>query len=182
MRMWSLAPALLDRQALVACWRETLLAQAVLAGKTRGYNNHPQLVRFKRVSDPMGAVGAYLEYLHNEATSRGFTFNRSLIQVLPELSLAGGEVHGVGEPGSGEPCSGDGNMRVVAHHMEVTSGQLKYEAEHLRRKMTVRSPQQVPFLDDTLAHLDWEDVSGLTRIAHPLFVVVPGGIEPWEKI
>ena len=32
MRVWSLHPGYLDRQGLVACWRETLLAQAVLAG------------------------------------------------------------------------------------------------------------------------------------------------------
>ena len=28
MRIWSLHPSLLDRQGLIACWRETLLAQA----------------------------------------------------------------------------------------------------------------------------------------------------------
>ena len=32
MRIWSLHPQHLDRQALIACWRETLLAQAVIAG------------------------------------------------------------------------------------------------------------------------------------------------------
>ena len=43
MRIWSLHPAHLDRAGLVACWRESLLAQAVLAGRTRGYRHHPQL-------------------------------------------------------------------------------------------------------------------------------------------
>ena len=47
MRIWSLHPSLLDRRALVACWRETLLAQKVLRGLTRGYTNHPQLIRFR---------------------------------------------------------------------------------------------------------------------------------------
>ncbi|MFC2473489.1 MAG: pyrimidine dimer DNA glycosylase/endonuclease V, partial [Actinomyces sp.] len=47
MRMWSLHPSHLDRAGLVACWRESLLAQAVLAGRTRGYRNHPQLERFR---------------------------------------------------------------------------------------------------------------------------------------
>ncbi|WP_245703168.1 pyrimidine dimer DNA glycosylase/endonuclease V [Raineyella antarctica] len=41
MRLWSLHPSLLDRAGLGASWREGLLAQAVLAGRTRGYRNHP---------------------------------------------------------------------------------------------------------------------------------------------
>lgn len=45
MRIWSLHPSQLDRQGLLACWREALLAQAVLAGRTRGYTRHPQLQR-----------------------------------------------------------------------------------------------------------------------------------------
>ena len=43
MRLWSLHPKHPDRQGLTACWREALLAQAVLAGRTRGYTRHPQL-------------------------------------------------------------------------------------------------------------------------------------------
>jgi hypothetical protein len=43
MRLWSLHPQYLDPQGLVALWREALLAQAVLRGKTRGYKHHPQL-------------------------------------------------------------------------------------------------------------------------------------------
>lgn len=43
MRLWSLHPQYLDAKGLVALWREGLLAQAVLAGQTRGYKRHPQL-------------------------------------------------------------------------------------------------------------------------------------------
>ena len=49
MRLWSVHPLHLDRQGLTACWREALLAQAVLAGRTRGYRAHPQLERFREV-------------------------------------------------------------------------------------------------------------------------------------
>jgi hypothetical protein len=45
MRLWTLHPRYLDRVGLVALWREALLAQAVLAGRTRGYTRHPQLAR-----------------------------------------------------------------------------------------------------------------------------------------
>lgn len=63
MRFWSLHPCLLDRRALVACWRETLLAQKVLRGLTRGYTNHPQLIRFRAHPQPLEAVAAYLSGL-----------------------------------------------------------------------------------------------------------------------
>ena len=36
MRIWSAHPSLLDRRALIACWRESLRAQKVLRGLTRG--------------------------------------------------------------------------------------------------------------------------------------------------
>lgn len=48
MRLWTLHPEYLDRQGLVALWREAPLAKAVLEGKTRGYRRHPQLERFDR--------------------------------------------------------------------------------------------------------------------------------------
>lgn len=50
MRIWSLHPKYLDTKGLVALWRETLLAQHVLSGKTKRYKNHPQLARFKNVN------------------------------------------------------------------------------------------------------------------------------------
>ena len=46
MKIWSLHPEYLDRQGLVACWRESLLAQKVLAGKTVGYIWYLQFTRF----------------------------------------------------------------------------------------------------------------------------------------
>lgn len=79
MRIWSLHPSLLDRRALVACWRETLLAQKVLRGLTRGYTNHPQLIRFRAHPQPLEAVAAYLSGLADEADARGYSFNRALI-------------------------------------------------------------------------------------------------------
>ncbi|MEA5657523.1 MAG: pyrimidine dimer DNA glycosylase/endonuclease V, partial [Cutibacterium granulosum] len=59
MRLWSLHPQYLDAAGLTACWREALLAQAALAGRTRGYTRHPQLNRFRESTDPLGAVAAF---------------------------------------------------------------------------------------------------------------------------
>ena len=112
MRIWSLHPEHLDRAALVACWRETLLAQAVLAGRTRGYQRHPQLERFREQPDPLAAVGAYLVGIADEADARGYRFDRLRIisPAAPTASIA------------------------------VNDGQLALEWAHLGAKLQARSP------------------------------------------
>lgn len=117
MRLWSLHPSLLDRAALVAGWREALLAQKVLAGGTAGYTRHPQLTRFRAHPEPLAAIGAYLVGLREEATTRGYRFDAS--RVL--------------QPG--DPSA----LRASAP-IPVTTGQLEYELAHLRRKCEERSP------------------------------------------
>jgi hypothetical protein len=54
--------------------------------------------------------------------------------------------------------------------IEVTSGQLAHEWAHLLEKLRVRSRG------------DYERWRKIRRpAAHPMFAVVPGGIEPWER-
>lgn len=163
MRIWSLHPSLLDRRALVACWRETLLAQKVLRGLTRGYTNHPQLIRFRAHPQPLEAVAAYLSGLADEADARGYSFNRELI--------------GAGEDGAGE----DGADKAENPYASVTLipvplGQLEYELAFLQHKVAGRDPEWEQRLSERLAAR-----GELAACAHPLFEVVPGAIEPWEK-
>jgi len=66
MRLWSIHPKYLDVQGLLGLWREGLLAQKVLLGETKGYRNHPQLIRFKRTPDPVLYLGTYLYYVYQE--------------------------------------------------------------------------------------------------------------------
>ena len=112
MRLWSLHPKYLDSRGLVALWRETLLAQAVLRQETRGYRNHPQLDRFKNHSAPMSAMSLYLKAIHAEATSRGYSFDKSKIR--------------------------PGRKQVT---LTVTSAQMAYEWEHLMAKLKIRHPE-----------------------------------------
>lgn len=119
MRLWSLAPELLDRAALVAGWREALLAQKVLAGQTRGYTRHPQLERFQSTPDPLAAIGFYLTDLQVEATRRGYRFDATRI------------------------AQGGGASPLIP----VTRGQLAYELDWLRTKVAVRDPQRLVTLD-----------------------------------
>lgn len=117
MRLWSLHPHHLDRQGLTGCWRESLLAQAVLAGRTEGYRSHPQLERFRAHSAPLAAVGAYLDALAAEATSRGYRFDRTRIDVAPS--------------------DGTHPARIPVH-----DGQLAFEREHLLAKLEQRDPER----------------------------------------
>ena len=111
MRLWSLHPKYLDRQGLVALWREALLAQAVLKGETRGYTCHPQLLRFRESAAPLDAIAFYLHEIHAEATRRGYHFD-------------------AGKIGS---C-------VKLQQIPVTQGQLGYEWAHLNMKLQTRDP------------------------------------------
>ena len=142
MRLWSIHPKYLDAKGLVALWREALLAQAVLRGRTRGYRHHPQLARFRAHRRPLGAIGAYLRAVAEEAARRGYRFERSLIS----------RSRGI------EP-------------IDVTSGQIKYEWRHLKRKLRARTPEAYR------AVRRLRDPEG-----HPIFVQVPGPIADWERL
>jgi hypothetical protein len=111
MRIWSLHPKYLDTQGLVALWREALLAQKVLQGKTKGYQNHPQLIRFRSHPNPVAAIATYLFAVHAESIRRGYTF---------DVSKIGG--------------------RRTFKRIACTRGQLGYEWEHLKKKLRTRNP------------------------------------------
>lgn len=113
MRLWSVHPRHLDRQGLTACWREALLAQAVLAGRTKGYRAHPQLQRFREQPDPLGAIGHYLRGIAGEADARGYRYDASRI---------------------------DRPVEVVPP-IEVTTGQVELEWAWLTAKLAARSPE-----------------------------------------
>jgi len=120
-RAWSLHPKYLDAKGLVALWRETLLAQKVLQGKTKGYKNHPQLERFKRQADPIAAVATYLVEVAEEATRRGYNFDASKI-----------------------------DPRRMRGRIQVTRGQLEYELNHLCNKLIKRDHRKFNEVKDIL--------------------------------
>jgi hypothetical protein len=141
MRIWSLHPKYLDARGLIALWREGLLAQAVLLGKTKGYTHHPQLHRFRDQPSSIGLIADYLRVVHGEAMKRGYRFDVTKIS------------------------------RARAHaQLTVSRGQLQFEWNHLMEKLRMRDPSR---------H------AGLLRVKsprpHPLFHVIRGGVEKWEK-
>ena len=113
MRIWSVHPKYLDAKGLVALWRETLLAKNVLEGNTKGYKNHPQLNRFKAEEKPLEAINQYLTEVWEEATLRGYNFDRTKI---------------------------DFDFQKIK--IDVTLGQLQYEFNHLLKKLEQRDPER----------------------------------------
>ena len=109
MRLWSIHPGYLDSKGLVALWREGLLAQNVLLDKTKGYKNHPQLIRFKNADDSEAAIANYLRFVADEADKRGYNFNR---EKIPKTSKC--------------------------NQIQVTEGQVEYEFKHLLSKLKNR--------------------------------------------
>lgn len=95
-------------------WREGLLARKVLQGHTRGYRNHPQLIRFRAHDRPNLVIDAFLWNIYEEAVSRSYNFDISKL----------GE-----KPSTGQ--------------LQVTEGQLRYELDHLLRKLKARDPESV---------------------------------------
>ncbi len=119
MRFWSIHPSYLDAKGLVAQWREGLLAQAVLMGKTRGYINHPQLLRFKNTRNPIASIAQYLRSVADEAQRRGYSFDRTKI-----------------------------GPKKTSIKIKVTEGQIEYEIKHLKSKLEIRDPQKLKEIDN----------------------------------
>ena len=114
MRLWSLNPKYLDRQGLIALWREGLLAKNVLEGKTKGYKNHPQLERFKKASNPVKYINYYLSAVRKEALNRGYNFSAEKII----------------------------EVEAIEEKIAISDGQLGYEFKHLSKKLEKRDPKK----------------------------------------
>lgn len=112
MRLWSFHPKYLDTRGLVALWREALLAQAVLRGRTNGYIHHPQLLRFREQRSPVGYIAEYLRGVYKEAANRGYRF---AIQKISRSRAPG--------------------------RLLVSRGQLQFEWHHLLEKLRIRDPK-----------------------------------------
>jgi hypothetical protein len=125
----------------VALWREGLLARAVLKGETRGYRHHPQLERFRSHAAPRAAINTYLRVVAAEAAARGYCF---------DLRKLGPRRRGL--------------------ELTATRGQLRYEWQHLLRKLAQRSPR---------VYERWRREKA--PVPHPLFKVVGGRVESWER-
>lgn len=120
MRLWTLDPKYLDRQGLLAVWREALLAKKVLEGKTKGYVNHPQLIRFRESGEAIKYINTYLYGIYLEAGARGYKFTVNKIETL----------------------------KIFNKKIRVNSGQIVYEFSHLLNKLKVRDKERYQKIKD----------------------------------
>lgn len=151
MRLWTLSPAYLDTQGLLAAWREGLLALKVLKGMTRGYRNHPQLNRFREGPSPVPSLIAYLSALVREADRRGYRFDRGRIAA-----------NGATEK----------DFREKGILLPVPLGQIEYEAALLLSKVRERHPERAEALRAEL-----EAGPALNEAFRP----IPGDRAEWER-
>lgn len=121
MRLWSLHPEYLDAKGLLAAWREGLLAQKVLEGKTKGYRNHPQLDRFRKAENTEGIMGLFLLELAQEAERRGYKFDKT-------------KIHGTGI--------------ITVEQIPVSDAQVRYEFELLKSKLERRDINKLSEIKD----------------------------------
>lgn len=193
--MWSIHPKYLDNQNLGVLWRDSLTFQSVLLkgeftkciicngegikylvpktkkpspstscyrckgkGKIKTkYYNHPQLDRFKTkdgviIKSGTRYLSTYLGYILNYANNkRKCNYNNSSISLIPF----------------------DINQM---EKLTITKGQLKYEYDYLQSKLLKSNIKKCRENNELLIYN-----SGLQIEPHPIFTVIDGGIEPWEK-
>jgi hypothetical protein len=89
----------------------------------------------------VAAISAYLWAVVDEARERGYCFDATKIA-----------------------------MKRQRIRIPVTSGQLEFEREHLRKKLRLRDPRRAKVLK----------TAGLSP--HPMLRVVAGEVEPWEVV
>lgn len=159
MRLWSIHPKYLDTKGLVALWREGLGAQkALLAynnGEKCGYQNHPQLDRFKKlkgvypdamwhkpITDAMlSSIGYYLVKVYEHSKQMGYSFNKNKII----------------------------EHEFIDFKIAVAKGQVEYEFQHLLSKLKVR---------DIARYEKYKHIKNAEDIElHSLFRLIDGDIE-----
>ncbi len=87
--------------------------------KTKGYRNHPQLIRFKSQKNPIKFINAYLNNLYLEAKKRDYNFNSKKIN------------------------------KTTRNKLEVANKQLEYEFTHLLKKLRIRDPKKFREIKNT---------------------------------
>jgi hypothetical protein len=137
--LWSISLTYLDAKGIVALWREALLARKVLEGKTKGYRNHPQLIKFKSQPNPLAAINTYLYYVAEAAKERGYNFDINKI----------------------DSSKINTNIKI-----KVTKGQLDYELALLKHKLKRRDELQyerIKEIANAEPNLLFEAVKGLVE-------------------
>ena len=164
MRLWSIHPSYLDSKGLVACWREALLAQSILIKGE--FEPHPQTPHTRLRRTP---YYNHPQLLRFKQTDYKYTLGTYLYFIWEEAKQRG-------------YCFDKNKIQIFQKEfigqIPVTKGQLRYEYEHLQNKLYLRDRIKWEF-NGGYYHANF----GFYKIkTHPLFQIVEGPIEIWEKV
>jgi hypothetical protein len=178
MRLWSISPIYLDRQGLLAVWREALLGQSCLVkGKYSicpycGGNGEQTVYPFKKCNKCKQTGKIKTPYYSHpqlqrfKECERPFdAIGRYLLEIYAEAEVRGYKFDSSKIKGKLSP------IKLI-----VKKGQLEYEFKHLCRKVMKRDRDW--FIK--IKGQEWRDNYHIKP--HPLFKVIDGNIECWEKI
>jgi len=197
MRLWSISPRYLDRQGLLAVWREGLLAQKVLlqgGQKTCKYCNGDINYREPYPIQNMpcvicSGIGRVKTPYYNHPQLDRFKntifplrfVNWYLYFIYEETksrkyNFKENKIHLSNE----EKLIGIKGL--YNNSLTVTTGQLEYEFNHLQRKLYKRDKEK--FWDNHNLHYSKINPFDLNKDieSHPLFKIVKGDTESWEKV
>lgn len=177
MRLWSIDFQYLDRKNLVALWREGLGAMKALdklaIGEKYGYQNHPQLDRFKKCKNYRSAIRVYLTGVYIEANKRGYNFDISKTMLTSESLII-----------DFKELLSNKEDNVI----ELTKGQLNYEFDLLKGKLKDRSERdrkkrlEKGIEKETDSEIKYNEIKNIREArSECFFKLIDGDIENWEK-
>ena len=181
MRLWSLSPHYLDKQGLCGLWSEAFLGEsALLKGEFSvcsycGGNGEQTVYPFKKCNN-CKQTGKIKTPYYNHPQLERFKANKEL-----SLYWITAYLYGILDEGLKRGYKFDKTKIRLARQacvaMPVTSGQLVFEFEHLKNKLEKRDLDKYRENNESLIY-----ESNLEIQPHPLFKVVDGNVESWEKI
>lgn len=190
MRLYSIHPKYLDQKGLCGLWAESLLAQSCLikgeyteckkclgVGKYDEFNNTKEWQRFI-ICDVCKGTGKIKTSYYNHPQL--FRFKQQKEHDLLFLSAYLWEIWKEGQERGYNFIwqkiwkHKDNIPEWVYNTLTVTKGQLVFEINHLQKKLKTRDNLKFKQNNKTLCFNSLK--------SHPLFKIIDGKVESWEKI
>jgi hypothetical protein len=170
LRLWSIHPKYLDKSGFTALWREGLLAQKVLI---KGEYSEKRSMCYTQNGQPKGYY--YFDRIktpyYNHPQLNRFKISNNpivymgnyLVQLAIEAFYRGYNFN-----------EGKIFKARLLDKLQVTQGQIDYEVRHLQKKLLSRDFKKCCLLS--------KDKLNNSIKTHPIFKIIPGPIEAWEKV
>lgn len=152
MRLWSFNPKYLDSVGLSRAINEAISGYKALTGKQKMWQNHSQLERFKNADIFVSKKDNHI-LLQSYIVSLITNYRR---RKYKEIDFS-------------QSIEIDGSASLT-----VTKGQIEYEWQHYLNKLKTQKGR------DKELYEQLKDIK--TPEPHPLFSMVAGDIESWEKV